>query len=452
MNVIGRLLLIVLCGSGLAAGAQTPPKLALAGVGVNAAFTNNPDAGSLTADNLRTPEAHVDVLGVWDGVASLRNLHFTVTITKSADDSLNALVERQDGGSWQCTSVVNRGNFLKLQFFDDQTQKPTTLTGDVDVASGIWQVDWNGVTPPFTVTFHHTTVFPDHIANQAVQEPKVPVISLEELVHDINVQLFDHFKGEQLFNVLSDADLAQAIPATGQPPNPPYDFSSPATADKFNQAGISYVLCTTVEDYSDQTLEMRRTQSYHYQTGVSYGRYDTGLYNGGGVQTQGGFDPLVWQRQIMRLTVRCQLYDAATGALRKSTNYTIPAQRDYVAVAQGKNELSTVDMYQAAASKVAELATVLVDNAVFPIRVLVKNDQEITISRGSEAGLRVGQVFLVNIEGPEIKDPDTGKVLGRDIKRVGRVAITELEPKFSHASIMEDSGIVMGATLVPAQE
>ncbi len=112
------------------------------------------------------------------------------------------------------------------------------------------------------------------------------------------------------------------------------------------------------------------------------------------------------------------------------------------------NQLSTADLCAAAARNVSAWATVLVDDTVFPIRVFAKNDQEITISRGAEAGLKVGQVFDVCVQGEAIKDPDTGKNLGYDVKTVGQVAITKLEPKFSHAKVLEDKGIVAGATLV----
>jgi hypothetical protein len=146
--------------------------------------------------------------------------------------------------------------------------------------------------------------------------------------------------------------------------------------------------------------------------------------------------------------MRCQLFETTTGELKKSTTGTFSCQRDYTAVAQGRNQLSTADLCEAAARNVSEWATVLVDDAIFPIRVLARNDQDITISRGSEAGLKVGQVFEVCIKGDELKDPDTGKVVGSDLKTVGRVAITKLEPKFSHAKVLDDKGVVIGATLV----
>jgi len=135
-------------------------------------------------------------------------------------------------------------------------------------------------------------------------------------------------------------------------------LAKPDTTAQFKQAGISYLLVTSVEGFSDQTIEKRRTKDFHYQTGVYYGAsvYASRFGRNGsagasasasaGVSTQGGFDPEVWQQQTIRLTVRCQLFDAATGELKKSTTGTFPFQRDYTAVAQGMNQLSTADCVQ----------------------------------------------------------------------------------------------------------
>ena len=334
---------------------------------------------------------------------------------------------------------------------------------DMQTMQGFWTwPDLKGGRGEGPITFHRepgssaSGSVPSGGAAPALGTP----VSLADLTHSLDVQLFDQFKGEQFFSVMGGADLKQAVAPTGQPPNPTYDLAKPDTTAQFKQAGISYLLVTSVEGFSDQTIEKRRTKDFHYQTGVYYGAsvYASRFGRNGsaganasasaGVSTQGGFDPEVWQQQTIRLTVRCQLFDAATGELKKSTTGTFPFQRDYTAVAQGMNQLSTADLCAAAARNVSAWATVLVDDTVFPIRVFAKNDQEITISRGAEAGLKVGQVFDVCVQGEAIKDPDTGKNLGYDVKTVGQVAITKLEPKFSHAKVLEDKGIVAGATLV----
>ena len=314
-----------------------------------------------------------------------------------------------------------------------------------------------------------------------VQNEPAPLAApgLLNFPHVLDVQLMDKLGESKLFSVLGEKELNQvalSAPADTSvrpflgvasvqlvstlasryglpaPAAPAVDFKNPGIVTRLRQAGVNHLLATSLEDYSDQTLEMRRSKDYHYQTyqaGTAYGRSG---YNVAALATQGGLDPEVWQRQIIRLTVRCQLFDVATGELKKSANKTFSIPRDFVAVAVGKNQLSTADLFEAAARQVSDWEEALVANEVFPIKILVKHNQEVTISRGAEANLKVGQVYEVKVKGDVIKDPDTGKVLGYDIQTVGRVTITQLEPQFSHAKILEDSGIVVGAMLSPVDE
>ena len=85
--------------------------------------------------------------------------------------------------------------------------------------------------------------------------------------------------------------------------------------------------------------------------------------------------------------------------------------------------------------------------AVFPIKVLEQTGSEITINRGSQSGIRVGQVYSVYAAGKELTEPDTGAILGRQEVTVGRVVITELHKDFSKARVREHKGINAGAVL-----
>lgn len=462
MKYISTYLSGILVVSGLAVSAQTQPKLALAEVSVAPTL-----AGKLAAP---APAAipsseNANVLGEWrcEIVGPTWRSHWTVTIKQSADGSLQGLFRNNDL-NYSCfsTSIVIEGNRVNMSFYNDKdtnvrVASTNRMDGEVNpdfgMITGTWRWTDRRGKQSAPCSLHRAS---------STASPALPPVSLADVTHSLNVQLFDRFKGEQFFSVMGGSDLKQTIAATGQPPNPPYDLSKPDTAAQFKQAGINYLLVASVEDFSDQTIEKRRTKDFHFQTGLYFGTraYDARFGRNGissattvtraGMATQGGFDPEVWQQQTIRLTVRCQLFDAATGELKKSTTGTFPFQRDYSAVAQGANQLSTADLCEAAARNVAAWATILVDDAIFPIKVLAKNDQEITISRGAEAGLQTSQVFDVCTQGEVMKDPDTGKVLGNDIKIVGRVVIAKLEPKFSHAKVLEDKGIVPGATLMRA--
>jgi len=72
-------------------------------------------------------------------------------------------------------------------------------------------------------------------------------------------------------------------------------------------------------------------------------------------------------------------------------------------------------------------------------------DNEVTINRGEGGGVAVGDTFNVFALGEELIDPDTKESLGREEAKVGKVKITQVNPKTSTAQIMEDTGIDKGS-------
>ncbi len=70
------------------------------------------------------------------------------------------------------------------------------------------------------------------------------------------------------------------------------------------------------------------------------------------------------------------------------------------------------------------------------------------VNAGSEAGVKEGDEFNVYRIGEQIKDPDTGEVLGANEMKVGRVKITSVKgPRLSIAVSVSGSGYRAGDTL-----
>ncbi len=70
------------------------------------------------------------------------------------------------------------------------------------------------------------------------------------------------------------------------------------------------------------------------------------------------------------------------------------------------------------------------------------------VNAGSEAGVKEGDEFDVYRVGEQIKDPDTGEVLGANEVKVGRVRITSVKgPRLSIAVSVSGSGYRAGDTL-----
>jgi hypothetical protein len=147
------------------------------------------------------------------------------------------------------------------------------------------------------------------------------------------------------------------------------------------------------------------------------------------------------------------VYDSTTGKLLESVNLqtgndafkTIQAGSGNV-VADGD---LTDEMMVAVARSLAEKIANRVADVVFPIKIIARRDNLVTINRGDGAGVEVGDLFNVFTLGDEMFDPDTKESLGREEVKMGKVKISEVDPKFSKAEVVEDpnSGITTGAIL-----
>jgi hypothetical protein len=107
----------------------------------------------------------------------------------------------------------------------------------------------------------------------------------------------------------------------------------------------------------------------------------------------------------------------------------------------------TDDMMVAVSRSLAEHIANRVADVIFPAKILIKRDMQVTINRGEGAGVVVGDVFNVFALGQEMIDPDTKESLGREEVKVGKVRVAEVDPKFSKADVLEDTGITAGALL-----
>jgi hypothetical protein len=160
-------------------------------------------------------------------------------------------------------------------------------------------------------------------------------------------------------------------------------------------------------------------------------------------------------KRVFRFSIVGKIYDSSTGKLLESANFQtgndefkqIQMERSYV-VKDG--ELSDEMMIAVSRSMAEKIANHVVD-ILFPAKVLVKRDNTVTINRGEGAGVAEGDTFNVYALGAELIDPDTKESLGREEVKVGKVKISQVNPKTSMATILEDTGIDAGAVLRKAQ-
>ncbi|MFC1776437.1 FlgT C-terminal domain-containing protein [Pseudomonadota bacterium] len=138
-----------------------------------------------------------------------------------------------------------------------------------------------------------------------------------------------------------------------------------------------------------------------------------------------------------RLEIDAQIIDTVTGAI-KTTFYmkSTFATKDEVVNTKGGSP-STVHFTKMAKSVSAQLADQLVD-AVFPMRVLNVQNNQVWINRGQDGGLDTGDILNVYHPGVALIDPDTGDNLGSAEAFAGKIKVTRVNPKFTITEVVED--------------
>lgn len=247
---------------------------------------------------------------------------------------------------------------------------------------------------------------------------------LNRIIESLDGQLIDRVNATRKFDVLSRSDLADVMKEQDLGASGNVDAKTAAKAGQL--AGAKYLLVCTVDDFQDYV--------------------EKAVFEGTG-QTA--------TKRVFRFSVVGKLYDSTTGKLLESANFQtgndefkqIQQDRSY-SVKSG--ELSDEMMVAIARSMAEKIANRIVD-VVYPAKVLIKRDSIVTINRGEGGGVAVGDVFNAFAQGEELKDPDTGEVLGREEVKVGKVKITQVNPKTSQAEVLEDAGIDKGAVLRKAK-
>ncbi len=245
-------------------------------------------------------------------------------------------------------------------------------------------------------------------------------LELGRIIESMNSQLIDRINATRKFDVVSRSDLNDILKEQDLGASGNVDAKTAAQAGKLT--GASFLLVTTVDDFQDYV--------------------ETATFEGTGRSST---------KRVFRLSVVGKLYDSSTGKLIESANLQtgndafkdITVNRSY----STKDGNLTDEMMVGVARDMAQKIANHFADVIFPIKVLIRRDKEVTLNRGEGGGVAVGDTFNAFTLGQELIDPDTKESLGREEVKVGRVKITQVNPKTSTADIQDDTGIDQGAIL-----
>lgn len=247
-----------------------------------------------------------------------------------------------------------------------------------------------------------------------------PKQEMNRIIESMDSQLIDRINATRKFDVVGRSDLNEMIKEQDLGASGNVEAKTAAKAGKL--AGAKYLLVATVDDFQDY--------------------FERAIFDGTGRSAT---------KRVFRLSIVGKIYDSSTGKLLESANFQtgndafkqIQQERNY---SVNNGQLSD-EMMVAVARTLSEKIANRVADVIFPAKVMVKRDNLVTINRGEGAGVMLGDIFNVYALGEELIDPDTKESLGHEEVKVGKVKISEVNPKVSKAEILEDTGITTGAVL-----
>jgi curli biogenesis system outer membrane secretion channel CsgG len=156
--------------------------------------------------------------------------------------------------------------------------------------------------------------------------------------------------------------------------------------------------------------------------GASIGRSMLGNFLSGSKSVQN------CSNAVATLGIDVKITDASSGQIRYATRIT-EQQRAEATCGDGHAQIDLPSLLRSAADKTASgLLT-----SMYPIMVAaVQGDGSMVLNYG-ESAVQVGSVMAVYSKGQEIRDPQTGEVIGNNESRLGLVRVTEVQPRMSDA-------------------
>lgn len=147
-----------------------------------------------------------------------------------------------------------------------------------------------------------------------------------------------------------------------------------------------------------------------------------------GNMLSGGRSAQACSNAIATLGIDVRITEADTGHIRYATRIT-EQQQAAASCGESKAQVDLSSLLRSAADKTASgLLT-----SMYPIMIAaVQGDGAMVLNYG-ESAVQVGSIMAVHSKGAEIRDPDTGEVIGNDERTLGLIRITEVQPRMSRA-------------------
>jgi curli biogenesis system outer membrane secretion channel CsgG len=248
--------------------------------------------------------------------------------------------------------------------------------------------------------------------------------ALNQIVQAADGQLIQAVLDTRRFDIVARSDLSTVLREQNLADSGLLDPADPQTARAFALAGARYVATVSVDNFQDAVAR---------------------------ADFSGGLGRTTMERRTVQLLASLRLYDTSTGVLLDSTTIRLEESdvRETLPGATEEGRLTNALLGAVAESFARQAANAVMDRLA-PAKVIAYTAGQITLNRAEGTGIAPGQFWRVFHPGRELIDPDTGERLGTEEIPVGWARILEVNPRFSTAQALEDTGIDIGAVMRPA--
>jgi curli biogenesis system outer membrane secretion channel CsgG len=261
--------------------------------------------------------------------------------------------------------------------------------------------------------------------NQALvadMDRKGRALELSRVMLSLNKKLHAALTQQRKFNVLARADLKvlldeQDLGSAGG------GIIDPATAaEKGAIKGAQYSAVLEINHFLDQT------QTAAFATGRS------------------GY------RRRLQMAGVLTIANSSTGDtldasdVKVETNAVRITEVNIAADGEQSDELLN-DVATDLAQKVAQRTV----EVIFPIKVMDREDNTVTVNRGDNSGIQLGEILTAYGPSKVITDPESGQKIQRKGVKIGSVKVTSVEPTYLQAEVFEEKepgkSVAKGAVL-----
>jgi curli biogenesis system outer membrane secretion channel CsgG len=153
-------------------------------------------------------------------------------------------------------------------------------------------------------------------------------------------------------------------------------------------------------------------------------------------------------KRRFQISVQAVIVDTTTSEVFDTANVQLD-KIDIIDAPENVSETAEIgsrtdELMPILARELAEKIAAITVASIFPVKVIdVEDEKTLTLNRGASL---FAEGDVVDIFGPSrtLTDPDTGEVIKHKGKLVGKARITSVEPAYSQAELIENTGVKVG--------